>query len=259
MKNLKKLKIEFGDIMKKILILLEYFFSGLLELIYPEINYCFICDKYDEEINESYICYGCKLKLEFINSNICDKCGKLLPIYNDLNICSNCLVTENYFDKAISPLKYSGILKDAIYKFKYKNGHYMYKLFGQFLLEEYLKNNLNSDLIVPVPLHKKRKNKRGYNQSELLSKFLGKKLNIKVDTKNLIRVKNTSVQNKLSKEQRIHNLENAFKVLDKNVFKNKSILLIDDIFTTGTTVNECSKVLKECNPKEIIALTIATV
>lgn len=235
------------------------FFDIILELVFQEKNICFICDQYDEKIKDSYICNDCFKKLMFIEGNKCKKCCRILDVGYSLDLCHDCINHKFYFDKAISALEYTGIVKDAIYKFKYRNKGYMYKMFGYILVQALKKEDIkNIDLIVGVPLHKKKKIKRGFNQAYLLGKHIGKKLDVKVDNKSLVRNKNTSTQNKLNKTSRLQNVKNAFKVKNIEVFKDKKVLLIDDIFTTGSTVNECSKVLMKTGVKEVVVLTIAT-
>lgn len=239
--------------------LLQKTFNTFLDLLFPEEGVCFICDKFHEEVEEDHICYDCRKELYFIEENKCPTCGK--PIYEEKisSRCSYCSSKEFYFSRALSSLEYRGVIKNAIHKYKYEGKSYMYKSFGESMLRTLLNENLNNfDVIVPIPLHRKRKSERGYNQSELLAKYLSQRLNIPLDKHNLKRIKRTNVQNKLDRLGRQENVKNAFKVADKGVFKYKSILLVDDIFTTGATVNECSKVLLECGAKEIIVITIAT-
>lgn len=235
------------------------FLDVILELIFQEKNICFICDEYDEEIKSSYICSDCFKKLMFIEENKCKKCCRILDVGYSVDLCHDCIDHKFYFNKAISALEYTGIVKDAIYKFKYKNKAYMYKMFGYMLIKSLKEEDIQDiDLIVGVPLHKKKKIKRGFNQAYLLGKYIGKELDVKVDKKSLVRIKETSTQNKLNKTSRLLNIKNAFKVKNEELFKDKKVLLIDDIFTTGSTVNECSKVLMKAGAKEVVVLTIAT-
>lgn len=239
--------------------LLKKFYNSTLDLLFPEEGICFICDKYDEEVKEDHICSDCKDKLSFINENRCPTCGK--PTYNDNSSdrCSYCANKTFYFTKAFSPLEYTGVLRKIIYKYKYESKPYLYKSFGELMLKALANEDIKHiDTIVPVPLHRSRKAERGYNQSELLAKYLSSKLDIPLDNKNFIRIKGTKVQNKLSRLQRQENVKEAFKVRDNRVFKDKAIFLVDDIFTTGATVNECSKTLIEGGATKVLVITLAT-
>ena len=239
--------------------LFRNFYYGLLDLIYPERHVCFICEKHDEDVGDSHICEECLKGFIFIGNAKCDVCGKPLGFKPTSGKCEDCVRVPNYYSYAMAPLEYDGPIKAAIYKYKYAKKSYMYKSFG-FLLKEYLneKNVENIDLIVPVPLHRSKLISRGFNQAELICRFLSSSLDIKCDSKNLIRTKKTSIQNKLSGLQRRLNIKDAFEVRKSEVFKDKVILLVDDIVTTGSTVNECSKVLLKAKAKEVIVLSIAT-
>ncbi len=239
--------------------LLKKLYNTILDLLFPEEGVCFYCDKYYEEVKEDHVCSECRDKLSFIGKDRCPVCGK--PAYQDnlLKRCSYCKNKSFYFKKAISPLEYTGLLRKVIYRFKYEAKPYLYKSFGEFMIASLKQESIeNIDLIVPVPLHRSRKAERGYNQAELLARYLSSKLNIALDSKNLIRTKATKIQNKLLRHEREENIKDAFRVKASGVFKDKRILLVDDIFTTGATVNECARVLMECGANEIYVITIAT-
>lgn len=113
------------------------------------------------------------------------------------------------------------------------------------------------EIITSVPISKKRKKERGYNQSELIAKEISKKLNIKYEKNVLYKVKNTVAQSKLNKRQREENARGVYEIRNKKEINKKKILLIDDIYTTGSTVNECSRVLQKIYPQKIGIFTIA--
>jgi len=232
--------------------------NSALDLLFPEEGVCFYCDKYYEDVKEDHICSDCRDKLVFIKDK-CPTCGKPMHSSSISDKCSYCVDNTFYFTKAFSPLEFTGHLRDAVYRFKFQSKPYMYKSFGELMVRAIENENIGPiDLIVPVPLHRRRRAERGYNQSELLAKYISSKLNIPLDYKNLIRMKSTKLQTKLSRNERQKNIKNAFSVKDKGVFMNKRILLVDDIFTTGATVNECSKTLLENGAREVIVVTIAT-
>ncbi len=113
------------------------------------------------------------------------------------------------------------------------------------------------DTIIPVPISKKRRKERGYNQSELIAKEIAKNLGIEYNTDCLFKVKNIVEQSKLNKEERQKNIQGVYELHKQNRLQNKKILLIDDIYTTGSTVNECCKILKQASPKQIEVFTLA--
>ena len=114
------------------------------------------------------------------------------------------------------------------------------------------------DLIMYMPSHRKKEAKRGYNQSELLATHIGKQLNMEVSHNNLIKIRHTKDQNKLDRIQRLNNLSNSFKVKNRDEIRDKRILLIDDIITTGTTMGECSKELIKNEAREVIGLALTS-
>ena len=146
-----------------------------------------------------------------------------------------------------------------ILNYKFNEKSYLYITFVNFLLknEKFFKILKSYDTIIPVPISSERKNERGYNQSELLAKELAKKLNIECVKNCLIKNKNIIEQSKLTKVERQKNIQGVYILKNKEKLINKKLLLIDDIFTTGSTVNECCKILKQANPRKIDIFTIA--
>lgn len=236
------------------------YIQSFLELLYPEKNICQICNIYDSSINDTYICNSCLAKLEKINGSVCKICNKGLSHNPYLIICDECIKNIRSFEVSKSPFYYKGTVKKLIHDYKYCNKTYYYKLFG-YLLVQFMKENdyTNFDYIMSVPLHKIKLRKRGYNQSKLLAKYIEKNFAISyIDV--LKRVNNTEKQSNLSKYARQKNLQNAFTLKNNKITKlieEKNILIIDDIFTTGTTINECSKILKFHGANKVYALTIA--
>lgn len=234
--------------------------ESFLELLYPEKNTCFICNVYDESINEKYICWECEKKLKKILPPVCLKCSKPIDYNSSDCLCPECSVYDKSFEMVKSLFSYEGIIKDGIYSFKYYNKPYFYKFFGNCLLNYMNEINYNNfDYITSVPLHKSKMRTRGYNQSELLAKYLAKKLYIPyIDA--LKRTKKTPKQSEQSKEDRRKNLKGAFTIKTPLKFgniKNSNVLLVDDVYTTGSTADECSKALIEFGVSKIYVITIA--
>ena len=226
------------------------------DLIFPEGITCNFCG--DEVFhNESHsLCEKCIKELPFMPNNVCKICGG--DLVADEKVCLFCKNSKRYFDIARAPFVYKDGVANAIKSFKYKNRRYLAKTFAHFLAIEFYKNDFKPDLIIPIPLHEKRYKKRGYNQSELLAVELSKIIDVKVDTKAFQKIKHTEFQTNLNYEERQENLKESFAVVDKDVLKNKSILLIDDVFTTGATLKTASKCLKTNGKvKKIFCLTVA--
>jgi len=238
--------------------ILKKLYNTVLDLLFPEKHICFFCGKHDKSIDEEHICLECMSKLMFIE-NRCIICGKPLEAESTTNRCADCIRHPHYFTSAISAVEYAGFIKKAIYNYKYGNKAYMYKAFGYLMVQAMQNNNINEfDIIVPVPLHRDKWAKRGFNQSELLAKYISKKYRIPIDTKSLRRTRKTIDQNKLHKLQRLQNTKNAFEVRNRDIFREKIVLLVDDILTTGATADECSKVLIESGARMVIVISIAT-
>ncbi len=207
----------------------------ILELIYP--TTCGFCDKICKEA----LCKKCELKLKKHEINLKLKNKKM------------------YFNESIHIFRYDDIIRKKIIDYKFNNKSYLYKTFSKIILKNekvcgFLKKY---DIIIPVPIHKKRKLERGYNQTELIAKLISNKTHLKLEKNVLIKQKNIVSQSSLNKNDRKKNVKNAFIVKDIEKVIKKKILLFDDIYTTGSTANECAKVLKKSGAKQIGILTIA--
>lgn len=167
--------------------------------------------------------------------------------------------TEMHFYQLLYIFKYEGMIRKIMLEYKFHEKPYLYETFVKFILKDQnIVEKLQSyDTIIPVPISKKRMKERGYNQSLLIAKALGKNLHINVETNCLLKTKHVTAQSKLNKEERKQNIQNVYELKNKQILNNRKILLVDDIYTTGNTVNECSKVLKQANPEriDILALT----
>ena len=166
---------------------------------------------------------------------------------------------KNYFDYHIYFFKYEGIIRETILKYKFQDNSYLYKTFTNFFIKnkKFCRFLENYDIIMPVPISKKRNKERGYNQSTLIATELSKILNLELVINCLKKTQNVIEQSKLSKEKREENIKGVYSLINEEKLKNKKILLVDDIFTTGSTVNECCKMLQIVEPSEITVLTIA--
>lgn len=213
-----------------------HFINCVLNLIYP--NVCGICDK---------IC----------NEDICKKCELKLKEISKIKVDT---YKNRYFKKHLYIFKYEGIIKQRLIKYKFNEKIYIYKAFVNFMLKNkkvcrFLKNY---DIIIPVPIHKNRKLERGYNQSALLAKeiasnfkslqYIDDVLFKKIDNKP------QSTKNKTDRQQDVIGI---YYLKNEDKIKTKRILLLDDIYTTGSTVNECCRMLKQAKPKWLDVMTIA--
>lgn len=238
-----------NDKIKTLLINLK---NNFLEEIYPSNITCYNCNEELIKTNKYHLCKNCLDKINIIK-NCCKKCGEELNEFTAY--CLNCKETKRHFDKVYSVATFDNVAKDIVYKFKYGKNKYMSDCIIPFLLDKVDEINLDEiDLIVPVPLSQERLRERGFNQAKILSDKLSKELNIKCEDL-LKRVKNTQTQTTLTKLERKQNLINAFIVEDKQKIKNKNILVIDDIITTGATFDEVARILKLKGANKVFGLT----
>lgn len=229
----------------------------LKNTLFPRGIKCIVCGQELKEKTQYGMCGTCLQALPFHSGKICYRCGD--SIVGTGSYCLSCKDSQKDYEFARAPFLYEGAIQTLIYKLKYAKSKYLAPFLSAFLVDEFVKQDWQIDLVVPVPLHSKREKERGFNQAELLCCLFNEKLHIPIITNNLVRVKHTRTQTKLTKKQRKDNLEKAFQVLQKSEFKNKNILLIDDVFTTGATIEECSEVLKKAGAKNVYAITLAHV
>lgn len=230
----------------------------LIKTLFLEDIKCIFCDDELNKKSKFCTCENCLKTLPFNNEKVCARCGEEITSMSDL--CLNCKdeKKEKYFDQARAPFKYQDEIVGAVHKLKYSNAKYLGKYLSAFMYEEFLKTTWEIDVVIPVPLNSKRLQTRGYNQSELLVNEF-KTNGYKIDTTNLIRVVNTPTQTSLSYVERQENLKDAFRVIEPKAFKNKNILIVDDVCTTGATIENLAKCLKENGAKKVYALTLAKV
>ena len=203
--------------------------------------------------------------LNFLFPPVCGICGKIETEW----VCEKCLeklkiniihrkVYNKYYDEMIYLFNYKDVRK-LILKYKFNNQAFLSNMFSQIILKnKKLCRNLKFyDIIIPVPMYKIKKQKRGYNQTELITKKIAKNLELQEDSKVLLKIKNTRTQSKLNEKQRYENIKNVFYIKDNEKIKNKNIILFDDIITTGATINECAKILKQNGAKKVTVLAIA--
>ena len=199
------------------------------------------------------LCSNCIAHLPRITSPFCRRCG--LPLAKES--CPDCLRQEPSFDGLRAPFKFERLVRESIHQLKYRNLRMLAKpLAGE--LAGYLKNSpLPSDLIVPVPLHRNRLRERGYNQSELLAQELGRMVGLSVNCSCLTRVLDTNPQVKLEKvAHRRQNVARAFHC-ESGQIKGRRVMIIDDVATSGATVNSCALSLKQAGALSVWGLTIA--
>ncbi len=231
---------------------------GLIELIYPAAKECPICRQ--EPSYRQGIGKNCFQKISLITPPICQKCGRPLRLkVEDEDTCGQCKGNRYYFSKARAVGLYEGALREYLSELKYRYRPELGEALGE-LMVEWIKINpeyQKIDLIIPVPIHRQKLELRGYNQAELLANPIQRHFGIKLKNDIIVRDKLTESQNSLSKENRFSNIANAFRVIDAQSLSGTSVLLIDDILTTGATVSEAARVLLRSGAITVKVLTLA--
>ena len=212
-------------------------FNSILELIYP--NVCGVCGI----ISKDSLCPKCEIKIKKYEINKIKK-------HNSKHI---------NFDESMHIFAYEDIIRKMLVEYKFQEKSYLYKTFYKIILKnKKIYGNLKKyDIIIPVPIHKKRKLIRGYNQTELIARAIAKNTNLKLENKILYKQKNIVSQSELNRNNRKQNVKDAFIIKNSETIKNKSVLIFDDIYTTGSTLQECSRILKNAGVKYVGILTIA--
>lgn len=223
----------------------------ILELIYP--TKCPFCGK----IHKEGICEDCREKIVVVKEPRCKKCGK--PIrQEEEEFCYDCRTNPKKFEQGKSLWLHRMPVSNGIYRFKYKNRKSYGRFFAAEMYREYGTWMLNAgiDCIVPVPLHRSRRRYRGYNQAEILAKELGRLSGIRVDVDCIVRDKKTIAQKKLDDRQRRRNLKKAFRVTE-DMSDVKNLLIIDDIYTTGSTIEAMTEQFLKAGVEKVWFLTIS--
>ncbi len=226
----------------------------LSNIFFPKHTGCIFCDNDCDIVSDYDICSNCLNELPVNYENICKKCGKPLKEESSCKLCKH---TKHYFKLARAPFKYEGKIKEALLSLKFNNGRYVASSLAYFLFLEYSNLEIEADLVIPLPISEQRMKERGYNQSTLLAQSFCKLTNLPLIDNCLVRVKNTEKQSNLPLEKRKDNVKNAFKVSSRKSVKDKIIVLIDDIFTTGATVNSACKTLLQAGAKQVYILVVA--
>lgn len=227
------------------------------DILFPK--RCALCDGV-LPAGEKYRCRKCTDAAIYIEGDYCMKCGK--PVGEGEEFCADCTGRQTSYESGRALFLYDSLMQKSIARFKYHGrceyaqfyGEELYKKFGAWIQQ------LSPDALIPVPIHKKRYRKRGYNQAELVAGELGKRCGVPVVSDYLLRQKNTLPQKELSDRERFYNLSDAFCVrsVTQELYKNLNcVIIVDDIFTTGNTIEACSKILRVQGIEKIFFLCIS--
>ena len=248
--------------MKLVSLILKPIFNSLLTVLFPAT--CVLCENAVEDIALGVVCQLCWETVRPLQGGVCRQCGYGFAsqnIHSERPLCGGCRRGLFQFDFARAFSRFDDPLKEIIHQFKYRAHPSLAKPLAGLLFSVYQSNfeGLSADLVLPVPMHKSREKQRGFNQAHELSKHFSRLAYIPLQASILFRVKATRVQAGLSRRERRLNLVGSFQVSGRSWIKDKRVMLIDDVFTTGATVNECAKLLKQNGAQRVNVLTLARV
>lgn len=234
--------------------------ADLLDIIYPP--RCHVCmdfiDRAPDKAPE--ICNNCLENIREISHPYCPVCG--LPFSSkagDDHLCEKCILDRPHFDEMRAPYFYEGPIMEAVHRIKYSGRSDIINSLVPVLVK-FTRNWLsdtNKMLIIPVPLHKKKLRQRGYNQSVLIARKIHRQLGAELDYLSLKRIRYTKTQTGLNVRERQRNVKGAFEVCDESIISGRDVILVDDVATTGSTMNECAKELKNAGCGKVFGLVLA--
>lgn len=233
---------------------MEKWVNMFLDLIFP--RRCPVCDEIVLPKGR-LICQGCLEQLELVAEPVCKKCGKEITTA-EAEYCYDCARTPHSFEHGWALANYTPLMKASIARFKYHNRREYAVWYGEALLRRYGRQILrcHPQLWIPVPVHPQKRRKRGFNQAEVLAGALSRCTGIPVRTGALVRKKVTAPQKELTPKERLKNLEQAF-LADPDKLKGiRSVILVDDIYTTGSTIEACTRALKKTGVERVYFVSI---
>ncbi len=241
-------------------LLAERLLPGLKDLVFPPRPLCPFCGRPFAPTHGILLCRQCLGRLPFVLPPTCQVCGKPLRLAGAReNRCLDCARYGHFFGMARAVGLYEGLLREGIHQFKYQGRRGLGEAFASLMF-----SRLNveprmrrSDLLVPVPISPAKLARRGFNQAALLAQGIGRRLGRPVAVDGLRRDRDTLAQNQLGVGQRRRNIAGVFAVTTPAVVAGRSVLLIDDIYTTGVTADECARALLRAGANEVNVLTLA--
>ncbi len=263
--------------------ILKKFRDMVADSIFRERNICFLCGEYNPFI-EKNLCGRCRDRYSLIDSDICRICGRKIKVHEEGRDfrCCECIGNKNHCDGGISAFEYRGGIKNLIADFKYREKLYLKDFFAEEMVSvlekragmhsvcDYYEISISGvsegisgqmdkiDFIVPVPMERKRKKKRGYNQAEILAGRVSAFTGLPLENNMLIRKEALKSQKSLGRIERQINIRNTVEVSQNSFPEGRTVLLVDDVYTTGATVDECARALKEKGAGTVYFLTAAS-
>ncbi len=239
--------------------MIKELWTSFLDLVYPSNIYCINCGRPIDDRFPYSLCAYCVRRLRWANGASCESCGKPMPVQAVNGLCGECAERQRSFDRGYTCVSYGLPERELVHQLKYRDKDYLASYFAELMYERISAEGLRADLAVPVPMYKSKERRRGYNQAGLLAEYISDRLDIPYYPHLLVRISDTPPMSGLSAAERRENVQGVFKTAKwvKNIIKDKAVLLVDDIFTTGSTAEACSTALKEAGAKQVYVLTFA--
>ena len=227
----------------------------LKSIFYPKGLTCSVCKR--ESFSSDWLCDKCKDSMPYNNKSVCGHSGRATPY--SVEYCDYCKDKQTFVDKARSIYEYEDPVNLLVQRLKYGGERYLAEVFAKEMQSIYFKAIGYADCIVFVPMTDKRKKERGYNQSEELAKALAKLIEVPIEGNVLVKTKDTESQVGLERRERLKNVRGSISVKNRALIADKRVMIIDDVMTTGATLEVIAEKLKEAGASEVVAITVASV
>ncbi|MDQ7826283.1 MAG: ComF family protein [Candidatus Eremiobacteraeota bacterium] len=230
--------------------MLKAFLEGLLDLVFP--RHCCACGK----ISDQSLCVSCFSRSEYLSPPFCRRCG--IPM-EQAGLCDDCSIRNPSYEKAMSACSYEGVTRKAVISLKFRHNQDLAPILALLMMKRLQQEGglPRIDCLVPVPLSQAGEKQRGFNQAFLLAAPISEALHIPIRQDILRKKRETSSLKKLARKERFLTVSGSFELIDGNALKGATVLLIDDIMTTGATLEECAATLKQGGALGVFCLTLA--
>jgi len=221
-------------------------------LLFPRRIKCAVCGK---DTPDGRLCEGCRAEHALYSAHRCKRCDR--AIFGEGDYCLLCKDNDYSFERVLSAFDFKENIAGLVHSFKFGNKRYLSSFFAAEMADRYRELGIKADCLVAVPMTEKAIKKRGYNQASLLATEISNRIGVPL-SENLVKLRDTEEQAQLGYNERQKNLDRVFAVPDKREFSGKRVVLIDDVYTTGATANECSRVMLKAGALEVYVLVAAT-
>lgn len=239
--------------------ILSAFGEGFLDLIYPANIYCISCGNIIDDSRPYALCDVCVRSLKWANGRTCGRCGKILQEDYGPDLCADCVKVGHVFEKGFTCVEYGPAEREMILRFKYKDQAYLGRKMAEIMYDRIRTAEPGADIILPVPMFGRKQRQRGYNQAAVLAANLAKLMEVSYDGKLLIRTAETEAMSRLGALDRRKNIREVFCVPrnKREKLAGKTVLLVDDIYTTGSTADACAAALLAAGASRVFVFTFA--